>query len=53
MKNFAVKYQIGESSVIKHKAKAVDVFMDGCIVNKRASLLDEKDGSVTGVRTSR
>ena len=47
-----VKYQVRGSSVIKHKAKAADAFMDGCVVKKRASILDEKGGSVTGVRTS-
>ena len=52
MKKFVVKYQIGEPSGIKHRAKSINVRMDGYKMKKRASLPDEKEGTLRGVRTS-
>ena len=52
MKNFVVKYRIGESSVIERGTKAVHVLMDGHKMRRYASLPDRKGGSLTGVQTS-
>ena len=52
MKSFVVKYQTGGSSVIKHKAKMVDLLMDGCIMEKAVSFPDDKERIVKGMVTS-
>ena len=52
MKSFVVKYQIEESSTIKHRARSIHVLMDGHVMKEAVSLPDDKKGTVDGVRTS-
>jgi len=51
-KNFEVKYQIGDSSVIKQKAKLVDVLMDGYWMQGYVLLPQDTKGTARGVQTS-
>ncbi|KAF9646176.1 hypothetical protein BDM02DRAFT_3271155 [Thelephora ganbajun] len=51
-KEFAVKYRVRESSVIKDRAKAVDLYMDGHRMRKYALLPDHMHGKFNGARIS-
>ena len=47
-----VSYEIGESSVIKDRAKSVHVYVDGRRMQKMFSVPNEIRGSIRGVQTS-
>ena len=47
-----MKYRIGESSVFKEGAKAVDTFMDGHIMQEFVLLPQETEWIAWGARTS-
>lgn len=47
-----MKYEVGESSAIKGKAKALDVYVDGRKMRKLIMLPRETHYTVDGVRTS-
>lgn len=47
-----LKFKIGESSVIKDRAKSIHTSVDGSTMQRCVSLPHETGFSVTGVRTS-
>ena len=47
-----MKYRIGDSSVFKERAGAVDIFMDGHIMRESVLLPQDTEGTVWGARTS-